>query len=509
MTRFNIYEEEYDRKSLSKKEVNRIFEIIYLDSKKIVYPILEKEIKKMNVNKLKYHIFNPNENFVVTIKKEKKDVIVFSIGYPFPIISEKKNNDLYPKYEINIYFRGTILRDIQQYYFLENLRKNNLVNIKHYYNETLFKQEFKKCAEIYKKSKMAFYDMYRFIGDSILNTYVLDSFVLFFDSLNVKVFSRNNEHLKSFYNTCNNKDISKIYDYDIIILTDYIDISNGEAQNIILNSKGIHLYLWLSRNIFIIQNQYKFDVYILHSDYCLFNNQNIYKYMKRIVSSYIDASYFKQFSKRKYLYKPTFSIFLNPFSSLYKKSLCLDEIIKIICYLKEKGYHVYLPSGHNEYTKNIISKVNNKCECRIIELSNLSDLDYFFKQNNIIVISVDSAISHLALKSKKMCITLYRNNFWDKTSIQSICNESPIGFSSYSFNHIPLIINNNIFDNVRQINNILSFLNYDEYNTSGCVSLLNIIDDSLKEVVFNEEIDINLLLLENKLPNIRREKYDI
>ena len=62
---------------------------------------------------------------------------------------------------------------------------------------------------------------------------------------------------------------------------------------------------------------------------------------------------------------------------------------------------------------------------------------------------------------------------------------------------------------MRQINNILSFLNYDEYNTSGCVSLLNIIDDSLKEVVFNEEIDINLLLLENKLPNIRREKYDI
>ena len=68
------------------------------------------------------------------------------------------------KYEINIYFRGTILRDIQQYYFLENLRKNNLVNKKHYYNETLIKQEYKKCAEIYNKSKMAFYDMYRFIG---------------------------------------------------------------------------------------------------------------------------------------------------------------------------------------------------------------------------------------------------------------------------------------------------------------------------------------------------------
>lgn len=505
MSRFSgsVSNEKYDQKSLCVNDQEYIFKVLinklYLNKKEI-----EEVIYFFVQNSMNYHVFNLDEEVIFVLKKSESSSLSLSIGYPFPLHTIRKVGPI-DNVIIDFYIRGKIVRNSQRSQLLKELDKKYEVQCINLGNKTHFKETFRNKAKKYKNKNLAYYDMYRFIGDSIINTWMVDEFVEYFSPKDLVLFSRNYSHLSRFYKTNKLNNYEQLINYDVVVIADLIDISNGETQNIICNMQGNGLYIILSRNIFIEKKDNKMFVYYFESDYTLFNTQNIYPYMKCVVNDFIDSKKgyrLANFVKRQPILK---TIFFNPYASLIQKSLTYEESVSIIERLNKNGYDVLIPFGHTSETIKKSHMISQKSRCKTIDTKNISELADFFLDKNIIVITVDSAISHLAAKCNNYCITLFRNGFWDKYSLQSLCNESPIGFSSYSYNQLPLIMKNMEMD-IDQLEIILRVIYTKTLEPIKSNILRDIADKSLYQKLYEKGIEIEKLELDYKLRKITGEK---
>ena len=459
MTKFFVKTSDFESSSLSEPQIKKLLAVL---SKKV--SVLQKQkvdiIKEMTAAKTTYRLKTIGDNFVMVITKEKSDKEELCVGYPFPIYTQEIKTAVSP-FKVKYFIRGEYVRKAQKNHFLQMLREQNFITVSKEINSPkTFLETLEKNIRNLNPHHLNYIDLYRFVGDSFLSTYMLDIFTQNYPTEKVTVFSHNDRHLNGFYDAKPLSALAHTQNNDLFVFSDLLDIDDSLVQFAALTYQKDGIYIINSRNYFFIKNGNNIRLFTLKNRAdVLLTNDNIFNYMKKCCKPFVRTSAYPK--NLKVTHQSAKKIYINPYASLAQKSLTVDEIKTIVTELKKSSpkVEIFIPAGYNEDTVNYTQKIKKSIAVNTLPDNGIYDLYNKLKQNNFdLVITVDSALTHIITKLGIRNIILFKQGFWDSLSIQSLSAESPIAFCSAYYWQYPLVLKQN-HENFAPLYNLMDYLN--------------------------------------------------
>ncbi|MBR4507379.1 MAG: hypothetical protein IKP24_02485 [Alphaproteobacteria bacterium] len=456
MSRFNVNISKFEQSSLSDSQTRELFTYI---EKKLpdLIRICGRAIKYVLRNNLDYRLITVGNDYVIVIRKTTKSSSSICIGYPFPIMVKKIYQGLFDGFCVNYYIRGDKLRNAQRMHLLQKLKENNKnFSIKFCHSKFGLRFALQRYIKTLKPYTLYYLDLYRFIGDSFLSTYMLDAFA---KELNIKqsiVLSQHAQKLSGFYKTMDLNDWDKVSDNGIYIFSDLLDIDDAWVHEFAVKQAKNGVYILNSRNSFFVKNEDTVQYFaIKNKPDILLTRGNIFAYMNRSISSFIKT--------KLHIYKKTIKIenikriYINPFSSSIQKSFSEQEMFYLVKQLKTDFPYVdiFIPFGYDVSTKIYSIKISKKLNLKRLKDKGFYDLINKLRSNHIdLIITPDTALTHIATKCNIKNIVVFKSGFWDPLSLQSLAAESPLSFISPNPYQLPIVLssaNNKDFHKVSDV----------------------------------------------------------
>ena len=459
MTKFSVTTSDFEKSSISEKQINFLFSVLEEKVRKLQKQKINL-IKQMQDEHLNYRLKTIGKNFVMVITREQCSEEELCIGYPFPIISKTFKNSVLTPFRVKYFLRGEILRSAQKSNFIAKLRQSGF-KVKE--TEYTFPKDFEKVLRdniITKKIKYINYvDLYRFVGDSFLSTYMLDIFSRDYKINKQAVYSANYKHIAGFYESKSLAELESAHSESLFIFSDLLDIDDAMLQDFVTKSQKDGIYIVNSRNYFIVKSGKNTDFHSLkNKENVLLTKDNIFDYMKNCVRPFVKSVKLPEIKAN--LSSKIAKIYINPYASLEQKSLSINEIENIVKTLKKilSDVEIFVPSGYNAETKKFSGKIKKAISVSLLEDSGIYNLYEKIKQNDIdLVITVDSAITHILTKFGIENIVLYKEGFWDAQSLQSLSAESPIAFCSSYYWQYPMVFKEK--EGLKDLSGLVGYLN--------------------------------------------------
>lgn len=227
MSRFNVNISEFEQSSLSDNQIRELFANM---EKKLpdLINVSQKSIKSMLRHHLDYRLITIGDNYVIVIRKSDTSSSSICIGYPFPIISKNLSGHIFDGFRVSYHIRGKPVRDAQRMHLIQKLKDNNKqCSVQLYHTKSGFRRALSQYIKNIKSPTLYYIDLYRFIGDSFLSTYMLDAFVKEFQIKQTVVLSNQASKLTGFYNTLELKDWSTVPENGIYVFSDLLDIDDA------------------------------------------------------------------------------------------------------------------------------------------------------------------------------------------------------------------------------------------------------------------------------------------
>lgn len=477
MSRFKVQTSSFEKTSLSVKQIRVLFDV--LNSKlPVLQNIANKIINELRISNEKYRVVTIGKDFVIVIRESTVPKTSLCLGYPFPIANKTIKNEKYPGFDVSYFLRGPLLRTAQKEHFISTISKKYSVQTINFTNRPQYHNTLKQVSTKFDTHNLCFMDFYRFLGDSFLGCYMLDAFQKEFDTKSATIFSRSHKHLNGFYNAKDFTEWESVLENGLYVLSDLLDIDNAWLHN---NFYKDGLYIINSRNWFIEKRNKNINIYALQNkDDVILTSCNVFKYMQQCVCPFITTQILQIPNKIKKL--PINRIYINPFSSLQEKSLTETELCNLINYLTVSypEIKILIPSGHDDATKSFSNKILTQMGVECLSDNGIYDL-YTKLSDTDLIISTDTALTHIATKYNIRNIVLFKPGFWDSKSLQSIFAESPLAFCSLSPYQLPLVCHpstDSVFTQISEIINSLQNKNiYHNKNTpnfqSASIPLIN------------------------------------
>ena len=440
MSRFQISKEYIDQRSLSNQSISEFVSHTKEMWKKDICNYVFDTIVEMRQFGESYRVIAFSDDYTIVVVTQCNPETFFCVGYPFPIFEQKMSQDYtFPYTSVKVCVHGMCLRNAQKSYFLDKLSQKLTVKHRYVDGEETFRGLFQKTMRRVGK-ELWYFDSYRFIGDSILNTYMMDSLCNTYHLSPVFV-SRNSEHLKALYpRTVNIRDnMAERLSGQIYAFADLLDNDSGWIYEYILRELLSGLYLFPGKNFFFSIEDRKVNVTSLTRRDVFLDDKNVFDYMNCCVQPFAEIS--EPYYETKKLLSNNTAVYLNFSTSLEAKSLTEKELQGIINVCRNFDINIWMSAGYNEVTKNIalrIKQINPRIQ--LVQTKSLEDVSLLLRSGNIgMVISPDSAICHLAVKLKIPTIIIYRLQYWDSRSLLSLSTESPLGFCGPDPCYLPLL----------------------------------------------------------------------
>lgn len=404
------------------------------------FPLIRYTLDLMRSQKDYYRILQFKDEYIIVLKLKSVTETVFCIGYPFPIIENNVSNSyVFNGASVRVCFHGMALRIAQKKHFMQELAKQCTLNRHIIRSEDEFRYDFKQSIQRYGKT-LWYFDSYRFIGDSILNTYMMDLLVQEYNLSPVFV-SRHNQHLSSLYNVLPIIDSEKkILPNQVYAYPDLLDNDSGWIYYHIIHNNLPGLYLFPGKNFFISKNNQHASVFSLDQNDIFLKEQNVFDYMYSCIKPFIEHI-IPQYESVQ-INRDNLKAYLNFSSSLQDKSLSLTEVQGLINILHIHGIEIWMSAGYNTESIQIANLMKrNNPYIHLIQTHDLSDIARLFTNSRInLVISPDSSICHLSVKQKIPTIILYKARYWDSHSLLSLSAESPLGFCGIDPHYLPILL---------------------------------------------------------------------
>ncbi len=407
-------------------------------------------------NKQESRMIEISPEFLFVCRKGKITESSLNVGFPFPIASAsyKYGNNLPKNIAIESYIRGERIRKKQRNMLHNVLRMPRPIEIQdaHVFN-SITKKLFKKCKNI------VYVDPYAFIGDSIIGLYFLDQFISRFGARNVKVFSKAYKHLSFFYKTFPDSIelVERAITQDTIaLLPDLIDNQWGKRLDLIEAISRRHGAAFIiGRNMILKFGKNPVSLHLKGED-PLLRNKNIEDYMNDCSEAYIPKRDIKITYPNPVKISKTVSIFFNGLSSFAGKDIgpklsleiCkkLADVMGTNCYVsmgvRSSEKDSSFVSDFNEMLQK--SDINYRTKIKFMDDNGLTDLARKLKKFHVgLIITADTSIAHLSNRVGLPNITIFKQNFWDSSSTQSLASSSPLGFCRYGPFEYPYILHEN------------------------------------------------------------------
>ena len=385
---------------------------------------------------------------------------------------------LFDGFCVNYYIRGNKLRNAQRMHLLEKLKENNKnCYIKYCHFKYCLRLVLKRYIKIIKPDTLYYLDLYRFLGDSFLSTYMLDAFTKEFNIKRSVVLSKNAQKLAGFYKTMDLNNWNKVLDNSVYVFSDLLDIDDACVHEFATKQAKNGIYILNSRNSFFIKNGNTVQYFaIKNKPDVLLTYGNIFTYMNRSVSSFIKAKL--HINKSPIKIERIKRIYINPFSSLKQKSFSGRELSYLVKQLKKYFPYIdiFIPFGHDVKTKKYSAKYSKKLNIKILKDKGFYDLINKLRFNYIdLIITTDTALTHIVTKCNIKNIVIFKAGFWDPLSLQSLAAESPLSFISVNPYQLPIVLslddNTNFYkvlDVIYLIQNINNHKIYEMCNFCSC-----------------------------------------
>lgn len=474
MSKFKVDTTKFEQTSLSSRDIGRLFALLVSKIPKLDKAV-NKSILEMKQVGQNYRLLTFGKDYVVVIRKSSRAKSNLSLGYPFPLVTRKYSNFIYTGFEISYYLRGQTLRQAQFANLIARLGEEHDVEISNIRSIGRFRNKLTELREQLNTQSLYYIDLYRFLGDSFLSTYMLDAFIKDFGTKRPYVLSRAAKHLNGFYKTYDLTYWANVSDNSIYVISDLLDIDDAWLQDILTSQGKSGLYIISSRNIFIWKAGNDIKIFKLSgcSDILLTNN-NIFPYMQDCIFPFVKSNILQPIKKVSKL--NIRRIYINPFSSLDEKSFSADGLQIIIKKLKLSfpTIQIAIPAGYDDFTREFSQNLAGKL--RVTRLDDTGIQDLFTKlTKNDLVITVDTALTHIVTKHDITNIVVFKNGFWDPDSLQSLSAESPIAFCSRNPHQLPIVFDGNyddLADRVVSVINAVQFgsdgLNLDKFSFTSC-----------------------------------------
>ena len=464
MSRFNVNVSKFEQSSLSDNQIRMLFANL---EKKLPHliNIAEHAIKHMLKNNLDYRLITVASDYVIVIRKTPSPNSSVCIGYPFPIISRKSDCGLFDGFCVNYYIRGNKLRNAQRTYLIQKLKKNNKsCCVKFCCSKYGLRLALQKYLKNVKPDTLYYLDLYRFIGDSFLSTYMLDAFVTEFGIKQSVVLSKQYSKLSGFYKAMDLNDWDRVSDNCVYVFSDLLDIDDAWVHEFAVKQAKNGIYILNSRNSFFVKTENSVQYFsIKNKSDILLMYGNIFAYMNRCVSAFIKAKL--NVNKVPIQVKKIKRIYINPFSSSKQKSLSEQELSCLVKQLKTDFPYIdiFVPFGYDIETKKYSSACSKKLNLKRLQDKGFYDLINQLHLNRIdLIITPDTALTHVATKCNIKNIVIFKSGFWDSLSLQSLAAESPLSFISTNPCQLPIVlpeISNKDFSKISAVINAIQNIN--------------------------------------------------
>lgn len=442
MSRFTIRNESADRRSLPGKTASEYLDRIQAMWKQELAGFVCKLLQDMRQAGETYRIAGYADDYTLVLNIQvPSSGTCFCIGYPFPIYQREMSEEYtFPDAFVKVCVHGMGLRNAQKQYFLQQLSQKVTVEHRLVRDVETFRTLFRQAVG-QDRRELWYYDSYRFIGDSILNTYMMDSLAEAY-GLSPVFVSRHSHHLKKLYTRTVPMDTDTVRrePNQVYAFADLLDNDSGWIYQHILSAPVPGVYLFPGKNFFFILEKQRVRVVSLQRSDVLLKEQNVFDYMQSCVQPFVEPVPSKYEAVR--LRESIGAVYLNFSSSLEAKSFTAAEIQGLVDILHRYGIDIWMSSGFDEASMHLAhqAKVNNP-HIRLIPTPALSDVSTLLQSGNIgMVISPDSSICHLAVKERLPTVIIYKTRYWDSRSLVSLSAESPLGFCGPAPYYLPILL---------------------------------------------------------------------
>lgn len=445
MSKFKVDTTKFEQTSLSSRDIGRLFALLISKIPKLDKAV-NKSILEMKQTGHKYRLLTFGKDYVVVIRKSPRARSCMSLGYPFPLVTRNCVNATRVGFDVSYYLRGQMLRQAQLSNLITRLKKVNKVEIFNVRSINRFRNILRILREQLNTQNLYYIDLYRFLGDSFLSTYMLDVFIKDFGITRPYVLTRAAKHINGFYKAYDLTYWTNVPDNSIYVISDLLDIDDAWLQDILTIQGKDGLYVINSRNMVIWKAGKVIKIFKMsgRSDILLTNN-NIFSYMQDCISPFVKSNILQ--SIKKVPKTNIRRIYINPFSSLPEKGFSADGLQVIVKKLKQSfpSIQIAIPAGYDDFTREFGQNLAGKLH--VTRLSDTGIHDLFTKlTKNDLVITVDTALTHIVTKHDITNIVVFKNGFWDPDSLQSLSAESPIAFCSPNPHQLPIVFDGNYDD---------------------------------------------------------------
>lgn len=456
MSRFSVNISKFEQSSLSDNQIKELFANI---EKKLpdLINVSQKNIKHLLQNHLDYRLITVGNDYVIVIKKTQTANTSICIGYPFPIISKNIHNHIFDGFCISYYIRGPLVRDAQRQHLIQKLKESNKnCYIKFYRTKYGLRHALKQYLKNIKPTTLCYVDLYRFIGDSFLSTYMLDAFVKEFDIKQTFLLSNQASKLAGFYDILELNNWDNIPENSIYVFADLLDIDEAWIHEFAVKRAKNGIYILNSRNSFFVKHGDSIQYFAINGKPdILLTFDNIFTYMHKCVSAFIKTklTVTRSFIQAKKIQR----IYINPFSSSRQKSFSAQEMDCLVHQLQTSlpNIDIIIPFGHDAESKKFSINYSKKLKLRRLHDNGFYDLINKIHLHGIdLIITPDTALTHIATKYNIKNIVIFKSGFWDPLSLQSLSAESPLSFISTNPCQLPIVLsdkNNTDFQKVLDI----------------------------------------------------------
>ncbi len=465
MSRFHVNVSKFEQSSLSDKQVRELF--VCLEQKlPTLIGISDRAVRYMKKNRIDYRLITVGTDYVITIRKSSDAHNYMCLGYPFPIITKICSETSYQGFQVSYYIRGGKLRLAQRANLIQKLQKNTNFVAKFYKTKYGLRHALARELKNINHDVLYYIDLYRFIGDSFLSTYMLDVFARSFNVKKKVVLSKQFRQLSGFYDAKDLDAWARIPDNGIYVFSDLLDIDDAWLHDFAVNYAKDGIYIVNSRNYFFVRRGNSIQYFAMKNiPDVLLAEGNIFPYMKRCVSSLVKPIF--PHHARNITANKIKRIYINPFSSSDQKSLSISELDCLVQQLRAhfNNLGIIIPFGHDAQTKDFSANVSKVLKLERLKDDGFYDLINQIQLNNIdLIVTPDTALTHVATKCGIKNIVIFKSGFWDALSIQSLAAESPLSFCSSNPCQLPVVIPCHVKQDFKSVLDIIRFIQSPNYH---------------------------------------------
>jgi len=409
-----------------------------------------------------YRLHELSESKVFLLQKEESHDDRLCVGFPFPIFSERMPKELCNKnvsrlgISARLHLRGEPLRKEQRAWIKQFLQS---ISSDFEWHEIENLGEFRRMVRstLSGHGSWVYVDSYTYIGDGIIGLYFLDSFTAQRKPTNISVVSDAFIHMKKFFDTHEKtqETLSHLCEKPcLIIMPDLIDSHLSRTLSLIesVHGRNVHIFL-VGRNILIKIRGGRIVSFHYTAPDPLLRNKNIEDYMEDCLLPFIPAR--KGNDKLEVALRDRStpgrkSYFINPFTSTALKDMDASLVFWITRELiRDKNSFVYISKGLKtskdvRWVESFQSMINKdhrtRAHVHLMSFEDLSDMAEKLEKLHVgAVLTGDTSVSHLANRLGIPNVTVYRPNFWDPESVQSLTSDSPLGFCRYANFQFPAL----------------------------------------------------------------------